>query len=123
MQSVLLVLHVLVAFALIGLILLQHGKGADTGAAFGSGASTTVFGARGSASFLTRATAILAFVFLANSFFLSYLSARQVEEQSLMERVRELPAGAAGTAPADGTGAGAKQEGRTESDLPDVPRD
>ena len=61
MQPWFLGLHILIALTLIGLILLQHGKGADVGAAFGSGASSTIFGARGSASFLSRATAILAF--------------------------------------------------------------
>jgi len=60
MHSLFLGLHILIALTLIGLILLQHGKGADVGAAFGSGASSTIFGARGSASFLSRATAVLA---------------------------------------------------------------
>ncbi len=89
MQSILLILHVLMALSLIGLILIQHGKGADAGAAFGSGASSTVFGASGSTSFLTRATGILAFVFFANSFFLSYLSTTGVEGESLMETVEK----------------------------------
>ncbi|MFK8068655.1 MAG: preprotein translocase subunit SecG [Gammaproteobacteria bacterium] len=89
MQSILLILHVLMALSLIGLILIQHGKGADAGAAFGSGASSTVFGASGSTSFLTRATGILAFVFFANSFFLSYLSTTGVERESLMGTVEK----------------------------------
>ncbi len=89
MQSILLVLHVLVAVALIGIILIQHGKGADAGAAFGSGASATVFGARGSGSFLTRTTTILAVVFLANSLFLAYLSGQSIEKRGLMERVQD----------------------------------
>ena len=88
MQSILLIVHVLMALTLIGLILIQHGKGADAGAAFGSGASSTVFGSSGSTSFLTRATGILAFVFFANSFFLSYLSTTGVERESLMENVQ-----------------------------------
>ena len=67
MQTILLVIHVLIALALIGLVLIQHGKGADMGAAFGSGASTTVFGARGAGSFLTRTTAVLAALFFATS--------------------------------------------------------
>lgn len=62
------------ALALIFLILLQHGKGADAGAAFGSGASSTVFGSRGSGSFLTRSTAILATAFFATSLFMGYLT-------------------------------------------------
>jgi len=89
MQSILLVLHVLVAVALIGIILIQHGKGADAGAAFGSGASATVFGARGSGSFLTRTTTILAVVFLANSLFLAYLSGQSIEKRTLMQRAED----------------------------------
>ncbi len=89
MQSILLVLHVLVAVALIGIILIQHGKGADAGAAFGSGASATVFGARGSGSFLTRATTILAIIFLSNSLFLAYLSGQNIDRRGLMERAQQ----------------------------------
>ncbi|MCC6202351.1 MAG: preprotein translocase subunit SecG [Gammaproteobacteria bacterium] len=92
MQTILLVVHILLAIGLIGLILLQQGQGATTGAAFGSGASTTVFGARGSGSFMTRATAILAILFLANSLFLSYRSGNTLQQQSLMERVQLAPA-------------------------------
>jgi preprotein translocase subunit SecG len=66
MFSFLLVVQVLVSVSIIALVMLQHGKGADMGAAFGSGSSGTVFGARGSGSFLTRATGILAAVFFIN---------------------------------------------------------
>jgi preprotein translocase subunit SecG len=90
MQPWFLGLHILIALTLIGLILLQHGKGADVGAAFGSGASSTIFGARGSASFLSRATAILAFLFFSNCFFLGYL-ASTAEQKSLMERIQVTP--------------------------------
>lgn len=71
--TILLIVQVLVSIALIGLILIQHGKGADAGAAFGSGASGTVFGAQGAANFLSRATAGLATVFFAVSLALAYL--------------------------------------------------
>ena len=67
LQALLLVVQVICALSLIGFILIQHGKGADAGAAFGSGASTTVFGASGSGNFLTKTTTALAFVFLINS--------------------------------------------------------
>jgi preprotein translocase subunit SecG len=71
---------------LIGFILLQHGKGADAGAAFGSGASSTVFGSQGSGNFLTKTTAVLAFLFLSNSLLLGYMATQRVEEPiSLME--------------------------------------
>lgn len=71
MYSLFLAIQVIIAVALVALVLLQHGKGADAGAAFGSGASATVFGARGSANFLSRATGILAALFFINSLLLS----------------------------------------------------
>jgi len=70
------VVHVLVAIALVGLVLLQHGKGADMGAAFGSGASGSLFGASGSANFLSRTTAVLAAVFFMTSMGLTYFAAK-----------------------------------------------
>ncbi|MGH8120362.1 MAG: preprotein translocase subunit SecG, partial [Gammaproteobacteria bacterium] len=75
------ILQVIVAVVLIGIVLIQHGKGADTGAAFGSGASSTVFGSRGSGNFLTRTTTVLAIIFLANSMMLSYLSSEMVSNR------------------------------------------
>ena len=63
MQTIILSIHIILAVSLIILILVQHGKGADAGAAFGSGASSTVFGAQGSATFLTKITTIIALVF------------------------------------------------------------
>ena len=89
LQAFLMVIHVLLAISLIGLILIQHGKGADAGAAFGSGASSTVFGARGSGSFLTKITTFLAIAFFANCLGLAYLSAQVPEERSLID---SLPA-------------------------------
>jgi preprotein translocase subunit SecG len=71
------VFHVLIATGIVGLVLLQRGKGADAGAGFGAGASGTVFGARGSASFLSRTTATLAALFFATSLALAYLSGNQ----------------------------------------------
>ncbi len=70
--NLVLVVQILSALAMIGLILMQHGKGADMGAAFGSGASGSLFGASGSANFLSRATAVLASVFLACTLALAY---------------------------------------------------
>lgn len=77
MQSLALVVHVALAVAVIGLVLIQHGKGAEAGAAFGSGASSTVFGARGSASFLTRVTTVLAALFFLTSLTLFYIAAHR----------------------------------------------
>ena len=81
-QTLLFVLQILVAVSLIGLILIQHGKGADAGAAFGSGASSTVFGSQGSSNFLTKSTTALAVIFLANSLLLGYLAAQSVRQQT-----------------------------------------
>jgi preprotein translocase subunit SecG len=72
--TLVLVVHVLAALGVIGLVLLQHGKGADVGAAFGSGASGSLFGATGSANFLSRTTAVLAAVFFLSSLGLAYLA-------------------------------------------------
>lgn len=86
LHLVLLVFQVVVAVSLIGFILIQHGKGADAGAAFGSGASSTVFGSQGSGTFLTKATAVLAFLFLSNSLALGYIATQRVTEPvSIME--------------------------------------
>lgn len=106
MYTLLIVVQVLVAVGIIGLILLQQGKGADAGAAFGSGASSTVFGARGSANFLSRTTAWLAAVFFAVSLGLAYLiqgagreshsvvDAMKNQEATIEAPKTEAPAGA-----------------------------
>lgn len=75
--SVVLTVHILVAVAIIGLVLMQHGKGADMGAAFGSGASGSLFGATGSANFLSRTTGVLAAVFFATSLTLAYIGSNK----------------------------------------------
>ena len=76
MKELLLVVHILVSFGLVVLVLLQHGKGADAGAAFGGGGgSQTLFGSRGSATFLSRTTAVLATIFFLTSLTLAYMAA------------------------------------------------
>lgn len=92
METLVLVLHVLAALTLVGLVLLQHGKGADVGAAFGSGASGSVFGASGSANFLSRTTAILAVVFFVTSLGLTYFSGRKTEHKGVMATQPAAPA-------------------------------
>jgi preprotein translocase subunit SecG len=87
MHEFILVIHILVAAALIALVLIQRGKGADVGAAFGSGASNTVFGSRGSASFLSRATAVLAILFFVLTGLLAFSSTQKKEIQSATELV------------------------------------
>ena len=88
LTNILLVVHVFIAIAMVGLILLQQGKGADAGAAFGSGASGTVFGSRGSASFLSRSTAILAALFFVTSLSLAYLASEGAKSSSVVSKVK-----------------------------------
>ena len=83
MYQLILIIHVLVATAVIGLVLIQHGKGADIGAGFGSGASNTVFGSQGTGSFLFKLTGCLVLVFFTTSLSLSYMMAspnKKIEE-------------------------------------------
>jgi len=82
-NSILLVAQVLLSISLIVLILMQHGKGADAGAAFGSGASATVFGARGSGNFLSRATTIIAILFFIVCLSLAYISSNREAPDSV----------------------------------------
>lgn len=91
-HTLLFVLQVLVAVALIGIILVQHGKGADAGAAFGSGSSSTVFGSQGSGNFMTKVTTVLAVIFLSNSLFLAYLASQSLSEtpMSLLDQVEAV---------------------------------
>ena len=88
-NAILLVVQVLLSISLITLVLLQHGKGADAGAAFGSGASATVFGAKGSGNFLTRATSIIAMLFFITCLALAYLATNREAPSSIMESVVE----------------------------------
>ena len=87
LQSVVLIAHLAIALLLIGLVLLQRGKGAEAGTGFGAGASGTVFGARGSANFFSRATAVLATLFFVTSLSLAYLGSQQTQPTSLLESV------------------------------------
>jgi preprotein translocase subunit SecG len=90
--TVILVVDVVVALCIIGLVLLQHGKGADVGAAFGSGASGSLFGASGSANFLSRTTAVLAVVFFLTTFVLAYLVTHKPRASGgVMDTVKEQP--------------------------------
>jgi len=109
LHIVLNVTHLLVALGLVGLVLIQHGRGADAGAAFGSGASSTVFGARGSASFLSRLTAGLATVFFLTSMAMGYFAMQAGDRADLMTRTPASVEARATPAVAP------------ESDLPSVP--
>jgi preprotein translocase subunit SecG len=89
LQTLAVVFHVLLAVAIIGIVLLQRGKGADAGAGFGAGASGTVFGARGSANFLSRTTAVLATLFFLTSLGLTYLFSQQKAPTSVVDTVQQ----------------------------------
>ncbi len=92
--NVLIVAHVLSALAIIGLVLLQHGKGADMGSGFGGGASGSLFGATGSANFLSRTTAVLATIFFLLSLALAYVATKKPVETGggVIDAVRSRPA-------------------------------
>jgi preprotein translocase subunit SecG len=102
LQQILLGLHVLLSASIIGLVLLQRGKGADAGAGFGSGASGTVFGARGSSTFFSKMTAVLATCFFVTSLSLAYLASHRTSSapKSLVERVPVTAPAPAAPAPA-----------------------
>jgi len=138
MQKSFLIAHTLIAVLIIILVLLQRGKGADAGAAFGAGASGTVFGSQGSSSFFSRATAVLATAFFASSLTLAYLSSQRTDAPtSLLEGPEPIDAAIeAGPieddeAPVGGSSADelpslddaspAEDAATIEDDLPEVP--
>ena len=134
MQTILTVLQLFLSLGLIGLILIQHGRGADAGAAFGSGASSTVFGSRGSGSFLSRTTAVLAALFFLTSMALAYYAAQGSKPAGLMDgadpfefrglfppRRRRSPRSLPSEVPS--VPRGAQVDAATGSDVPGVPAD
>jgi preprotein translocase subunit SecG len=112
--SLLLTVHILVALAIIGLVLMQHGKGADMGAAFGSGASGSLFGATGSSNFLSHATAVLAAVFFVTSLSLAYVASSKpkttgsVMQETVQSQAVSQPAPAGSETPAAPADTGSK---------------
>jgi preprotein translocase subunit SecG len=104
LRGLILGVHVLLALMIIGLVLLQRGKGAEAGAGFGSGASGTVFGARGTSTLFSKLTAVFAAMFFATSLTLAYLGARpSAEPTSVLERAAQAAAATAASAPATQT--------------------
>jgi len=112
--SVVLTVHILVALGIIGLVLMQHGKGADMGAAFGSGASGSLFGATGSANFLSRTTGVLAAIFFVTSLALAYVASSKpkttgsVMQDTVQSSPVSQPATAVPSAPVVPVDAGSK---------------
>ncbi|MGH8705969.1 MAG: preprotein translocase subunit SecG, partial [Burkholderiales bacterium] len=125
-MTLIVVLHVLVAMAIIGLVLLQHGKGADMGSGFGGGASGSLFGATGSANFLSRMTAVLATIFFLTSLGLAYVATNKPKSSGgVMDAVKTeqpapaKPAAQTPAAPADiPQPAAAPTEGSKAKDVP-----
>ena len=114
METLVWTLHLLVAVAVIALVLLQHGKGADMGAAFGSGSAGSLFGATGSANFLSRSTAVLATLFFLSSLGLAYFGLQQHKPGSVLERTA-VPAQTQPAAPAQ---APSQNTGSKAGDIP-----
>ena len=109
MHTLVMVLHILAGLAIVVLVLLQHGKGADMGAAFGSGSAGSLFGSAGAANFLSRTTAILAAVFFVSSLALTYFSAPSkgggvTEGLAIPAGKSDVPAAPASSAPAPAKG-------------------
>ena len=139
MQTIALVIHVFLALGVIGLVLIQHGKGAEAGAAFGSGASNTVFGSRGSGSFLTRMTTFFALAFFCTSMLLFFLASQRtagigsvvdgIEVPTTLQQPVDVPTTENpvtddvtedNTTHGDDVPAMPASESSTETDLPDV---
>ena len=117
--STILLVHILSAIGVIGLVLVQHGKGADMGAAFGSGASGSLFGATGSANFLSRTTSVLAAVFFATSLSLAYIASNKPKAVGsvMQDAVKSQAVPAPATAPADKSGSPADPDSKSK-DIP-----
>jgi len=121
MTNILLAIHVLAAVAIVVLVLLQQGKGADMGAAFGGGGgSQTVFGAQGSANFLSRITALLATIFFFTSMSLAYIYGHNAEPQSVTDQVMEQPQTDAGSS-VESTSAPESADDEAQGDIPAAP--
>ena len=100
METLVWVVHVLTAMVLVGLVLMQHGKGADMGAAFGTGSAGSLFGSSGSANFLSRSTAVAATLFFITSLSLTYIYSHPAEKLGVMDKVNPAATQAAPVAPA-----------------------
>lgn len=123
MDLLVLIVHVLAAAGIIGLVLVQHGKGADVGASFGTGSAGSVFGSAGSANFLSRLTAGLAVVFFVTSIGLSFLSNKRATDKGVMGNVPAATQAAPDKAPgvSDLPTVPAAKSGGAPADVPSAP--
>lgn len=110
MEQILLAIHVLASIGVIGLVLIQQGKGSEVGASFGSGASQTIFGSQGTGNFLTRLTAIFATLFFATSLGLGYMATHQFKQTDLDELLQKVQ-------PAESS----KTDSQKDNDIPSLP--
>lgn len=128
MENLILLVHLVTALAIIGLILLQQGKGAEMGASFGSGASQTLFGASGTGNFFSRMTAVFATIFFITSFTLAVIAKdkTRVDEDipivPSVEEIQDIPtAGDTGDVPTVQSQLDAAEQGTAEGDIPEAP--
>jgi preprotein translocase subunit SecG len=117
-ETIVWVVHVVTAVVLIGLVLMQHGKGADMGAAFGTGSAGSLFGSSGSANFLSRSTAVAATLFFVTSLSLTYLYSHPEQQQGIMDRVNPAATKAAPAAPAASPAGTSPVDGSKSRDIP-----
>lgn len=113
METLVWVVHVLTAMVLVGLVLMQHGKGADMGAAFGTGSAGSLFGSSGSANFLSRSTAVAATMFFITSLSLTYIYSHPADKLGVMDKVNP-----AAVQPAPATPAAAPADDSRAKDIP-----
>ena len=124
LYNILLIVQLIVSLGIIALVLMQHGKGADAGAAFGGGASGSVFGSRGSGNFVSRATAILATIFFVNSLLLAYIVAHpEGSAPSVVESVISAPAVETNAVPSDVPVPVAVEPTGEAADVPAAPKE
>jgi preprotein translocase subunit SecG len=116
-ETVLWIVHLITAVVLVGLVLVQHGKGADMGASFGSGSAGSLFGSGGNANFLSRSTAVVATVFFITSMSLTYMGSQTTTEKGVMEQVQSAPAPAS-AAPSDAGTENSDTAGSRSKDIP-----
>ncbi len=124
LYNILLIVQLIVSLGIIALVLMQHGKGADAGAAFGGGASGSVFGSRGSGNFMSRTTAILATIFFVNSLLLAYIVAHpEGAAPSVVESVVSTPVVDTNSVPSDVPVPAAVEPSGNASDVPAAPKE
>lgn len=123
LYNILLIVQLIVSLSIIALVLMQHGKGADAGAAFGGGASGSVFGSRGSGNFMSRATAILATIFFVNSLLLAWIVAHpEGAASSVVESVTAMPVTETNSVPSDVPVPAVIPSAAEASDVPTAPK-